>query len=175
MLVPMASKQKIDINCLGTKQSLLGALLTGVVHGKLPDGKAEGNLVDEVSKVVHQVEDGIVHAAQQVSEEVAEWVDAPAGSDDDAHGVEGRLHVRRDVVQTSSFAALAHKDLEQDERPSGQADDEASPSVDDAGLTDIAKGQHDNRADQQTPEHAHTDVGLHRREDQVELNHLHPC
>merc|ERR1712203_880818 len=113
----MASKQKIDINCLGTKQSLLGALLTSVIHGRLPDGKAEGNLVDEISKVVHQVEDGIVHAAQQVSEEVAQWVNAPAGSNDDAHGVEGGLHVRRDLVTTSHFATPC-KDLEQDERPS---------------------------------------------------------
>merc|ERR1719221_1558023 len=167
----MASRQKIYINCLGTKQSLLGALLTSVVHGGLPDGKAEGNLVDEVGKVVHQVEDGIVHAAEQVSKEVAEWVNAPAGSDDDAHGVEGGLHVRRDLT-TSHFATLTCKDLEQDERPSGHADHEANPSVDDAGLTDIAKGQHENRADQQTPEHAHTDVWLHRREDQIELNHL---
>merc|ERR1719387_371771 len=105
MLEPMASKQKIDINCLGTKQ--LGALLTGVVHGGLPDGKAERNLVDEIRQVVHQVEDGIIHAAQQVSEEVAERVDAPACSDNDAHGVEGGLHVRTDLlVATCHFASL---------------------------------------------------------------------
>merc|ERR1712107_34902 len=150
----MASKQKIDINCLGTN------LLTGVVHSGLPDGKAERNLVHEVGKVVHKVEDGIVHAAQQVSEEVAEWVDAPASSDDDAHGVEGSLHVRTDLlVATSHLASLTCKDLEEDESPSGHADH-------------VAKGEHDNSADQQTPEHAHTDVWLHRGEDQVELNHL---
>merc|ERR1712170_213089 len=130
----MASKQKIDINCLGTKQGLLGALLTGVVHSGLPDGEAERNLVDEVSKVVHQIEDGIVHAAQQVSEEVAEWVDAPTCSDDDAHGVEGSLHVRTDLlVATSHFAGLTCEDLEQNESPSSHADHEADPSVDDTG------------------------------------------
>merc|ERR1719314_45401 len=128
MLVPMASKQKIDINCLSR------GLLTGVVHSGLPDGEAERNLVDEVGEVVHQVEDGIVHAAQQVSEEVAEWVDAPACSDNDAHGVEGSLHVRRDLFTTCHFATLASEDLEQDERPSGHADHEADPGVDDAGL-----------------------------------------
>merc|ERR1712146_101236 len=105
-----------------------------------------------------QVEDGIIHAAQQVSEEVAEWVDAPACSDDDAHGVEGSLHVRTDLlIATSHFASLTCKDFEQDESPSGHADHEADPSVDDASLTHVAEGQHDNRADQQPPEHAHTD------------------
>merc|ERR1712146_612721 len=151
MLEPMASKQKIDINFLGTKQ--LGAFLTGVVHGGLPDGKAECNLVDEVSKVVHQVEDGVIHAAQQVSKEVAEWVDAPAGSDNDAHGVEGSLHVRRDLIACSHFATLTSKDLEQDESPSGHADHEADPSIDDASLAHVAEGQHYNCANQQTPEH----------------------
>merc|ERR1712107_970732 len=151
----MASKQKIDINCLGTN------LLTGVVHSGLPDGKAERNLVHEVGKVVHQVEDGIVHAAQQVSKEVAEWVDAPASSDDDAHGVEGSLHVRRDLFATSHFATLTGEDLEEDERPSGHADHEADPGIDDAGLTHVAEGKHDNSANQQTPEHAHTNVWLH--------------
>merc|ERR1719428_2098592 len=100
----MASKQKSDINCLGTKKGLLGALLTGVVHGRLPDGKAEGNLVDEVSKVVHQIEDGVIHAALQVSKVVAEWVDAPACGDNDTHGVERTLHVLTDLlIGTSSL------------------------------------------------------------------------
>merc|ERR1711907_904495 len=135
-------KQKIVINSSSTKQwGLPIGLLGSVILGRLPDGKAEGNLVDEVSKVVHQIEDGVIHAAQQVSEEVAEWVDAPASSDDDAHGVEGGLHVRRDLVASSHFATLTSKDLEQDESPSGHADHEADPSVDDAGLTHIAEGQ----------------------------------
>jgi len=49
----------------------------GVQRSRLPDGKAEGDLVHEVSKVVHQVESRVVDTAQQISEEVAERVDGP--------------------------------------------------------------------------------------------------
>merc|ERR1711990_364613 len=131
--MPMASKQKIDINFLGSKQLL--ALSLSVPHGRSPDGKAECNLIEEVSKVVHQVEHRVIYAAQQVSEEVAKRVDAPASSDDDAHGVEGILHrLRPMLIRASHFSSLTRKDLEQDEGPSGHADHESSPWVDDAGL-----------------------------------------
>merc|ERR1711990_918796 len=133
MVVPMASKQKIIINFSGSKQWFL--LLCSVPHGRSPDGKAERNLVEEVSKVVDQVEHRVIDAAQQVSEEVAKRVDAPASSDDDAHGVEGILHRLRDLItRASHFSSLTRKDLEQDEGPSGHADHESSPWVDDAGL-----------------------------------------
>merc|ERR1712187_808395 len=119
MLVPTASKQKIDINSSRSSQELLLGLFVGVILGGLPDGKAESNLVDKVGKVVHQVENGVIHTAKQVSEEEAEGVDGPASSDDDAHGVERTLHMLTHLlVGASHLSSLTHEDLEQDESPS---------------------------------------------------------
>ena len=97
-----------------------------------PDGKAERDLVNEVSKVVHQVERVVIHAAQQVPEEVAERVDGPARGDDEAHGGERGLHVLAHLVAAGSHGTgFAQEDLVQDEPPSAQAEEEALPGVDD--------------------------------------------
>merc|ERR1711939_409818 len=72
-------------------------------------------------------------------------------------------------LATESFT---HEDLEQDEAPSTHAADEAHHGRKKAGLTSITKSQHSNSSKQQAPEHASAKVGLHCREDQVELDHL---
>merc|ERR1712027_59930 len=119
--------------------------LTGVLLARSPDGKTERNLVDEVSKVVHQVERGVLHAAHQVSEKVAERVDGPTHRDDEAHGVERGLHMLAHLVAAGSHGTgFAREDLVQDEPPSGHASGEASPSVNEAGLPRVAEGQHGN-------------------------------
>merc|ERR1719443_23325 len=81
---------------------LLLSLLPGVLLGAGPNGEAEGNLVDEVSKVVNQVEGVVVHCTSQVSKEVAERVDGPASGDDQTHGAERRLHVFADLVSVAA-------------------------------------------------------------------------
>merc|ERR1712217_537317 len=131
------------------KQLLLVELRQGVLLGRLPDGKAESDLVHEVSKVVHQVESTVIDAAQQISEEVAERIDRPTDGDDEAHGAERGLHVLVHFVSASShIASLTHEDLKQDETPSSHAECEAQPSIEHAGLTYIAKSQHRNGAQQ---------------------------
>ena len=62
----------------------------GVLRG-VPDRKAERDLVDKIRKVVDQVERLGRDAAQQISEQVAERVDAPAHGHDETHGLEGLL------------------------------------------------------------------------------------
>ena len=52
--------------------------------------------------VVDQVQDAGVNASQHVAEEVAQWVDGPAEGDDEAHGVEGRLHVPPTAIWPAS-------------------------------------------------------------------------
>merc|ERR1711967_206343 len=100
----------------------------GVLLGAGPDGEAEGNLVDKVSKVVDQVQNAVVHCATQVPEEIAERVDGPADGDNETHGAESRLHVLADLVSCGSHVAgFTSEDLEQDEAPSGQASNEARP------------------------------------------------
>merc|ERR1711974_332009 len=59
-----------------------------VLLGRSPDGEAEGDLVDEIREIVHQVQGVVVHTAHQVPEEVAEGVDRPSDSDDETHGAE---------------------------------------------------------------------------------------
>merc|ERR1719168_94258 len=148
------------------------ALLHGVLLGGVPDGKAEGNLVDDIRGVVDQVERVGLHAALQVAEEIAQRVDGPTGRDNDAHGLEGGLHVLAHLVVLSKLASLTGEDLEEDECPAGHAHHEASPCVDESSLTAITGDQHGNSAEQQAPEDAGVDGWLHSREDQVELDHL---
>merc|ERR1712014_53930 len=147
--------------------------LGGVLLGGGPDGEAERDLVDDIGDVVHHVERLVTHAAAQVPEEVAERVDGPTDGDDEAHGLEGGLHVLADLASRGGhLAGLTREDLEEDVEPSANAQDEADNGLHVAGLTSIAESQHGNGADEQAPEHARAKVGLHRREDEVELNHL---
>merc|ERR1719168_607511 len=148
------------------------ALLHGVLLGGVPDGKAEGNLVDDIRNVVDQIERVGLHTALQVAEEVAQRVDAPTGRDDDAHGLEGGLHVLANLVILSKLASLTGEDLEEDESPASHAHQEAGPRVDESSLTAVTGHQHGNSAKQQAPENASVDGWVHSREDQVELNHL---
>merc|ERR1711933_24360 len=148
-------------------------LARSVLLGRSPDGKAECDLVDEISKVVHQVEGTIIDLAQQIPEEVAKGVDRPTGRDNEAHDAERFLHMLAHFVTGGSHGAcFTLEDLVQDDPPSGQANDEACPSFKETNFTHVAGSQHENRTDQQAPEHAPTNVGLHCREDQIEFNHL---
>merc|ERR1712003_64506 len=129
-------------------------LLHGVLLGGVPDGKAERNLVDDISDVVNQVERVSLHTAHKVAEEVAQRVDAPTSRDDDAHGLEGGLHVLAHLLVLGKLASLTGEDLEEDEGPAGHAHHEASPWVDKSSLTAITGDQHGNSAEQQGPENA---------------------
>merc|ERR1712050_775342 len=99
-------------------------LARSVLLGRSPDGKAECNLVDEISKVVHQIEGTIIDLAQQISEEVAKGVDRPTGCDNETHDAEGLLHMFAHAITGGSHGTcFAFEDLVQDEAPSGQAND----------------------------------------------------
>merc|ERR1739845_65033 len=101
--------------------SSFGTTFQGAGLGCSPDGQAEGNLVHEVSKVVDQVQNASLNAAHQVSKEVAQRVDGPTNRDDEAHGLEGGLHVLVHSSATSHVSGLTRKDFEQDVSPSRQA------------------------------------------------------
>jgi len=74
------------------------SFLAGVLLGGMPDGKAECNLVDDIRDVVHQAEGICPDLALQVSEEVTQRVDAPAGGEKDTHGLKRLPHVGVDLV-----------------------------------------------------------------------------
>merc|ERR1719498_2049420 len=76
------------------------------------------------------------------------------------------------LTSSCNLASLTCKDLEQDEAPTGHAENKASHWRHGLSLTCIAEGEHSNGAKQQTPEHALGKIGLHSRQDQVELDHL---
>merc|ERR1712216_41234 len=153
------------------QQDLLASLLHGVLLCRCPDGKAECNLVHKVGKVVDQVQSAVSNTTHEVSKEVAKRVDRPTHRHNEAHGGERGLHV---LAHTGlgNLACLTRKDLEQDEAPAAHAENEASCWGDGLRLTCIAEGEHSHSAKQQAPEHALGEVGLHCRQDQVELNHL---
>merc|ERR1719245_829623 len=68
-------------------------VLSGAFYSGVPDGKTEGDLVDEICKVVDHVERRVVDFSHQKSEQIAERVDRPASSHDETHGGEGPLDV----------------------------------------------------------------------------------
>ena len=139
--------------CLTRPQSYLldgssTVLLKCAVLGGCPDGKAEGNPVDEIRKVVDQVERLARDAAQHISEQVAEGVDAPAHGHDETQCREGLLDMRRTRCKPR---------LRKSRTRCGK----------DARLTAIAEGQREDGAGQLTIKHNRADIVFHRGEDQV--------
>merc|ERR1719456_2029027 len=147
--------------------------LHSAVLCRSPDGKAERDLVHEVSKVVHQIESAVLHSTHQISKEVTKGVDRPADCDDETHGAERGLYVLVHLIARGTHGtSFTQEDLEQDETPSTHADNETHHRRYETSLTRITGSQHDDGTNQQTPEHHLANVALHRREDQVELDHL---
>ena len=99
-------------NCLVT---LHGVTLTA---GGGPDDENESNLVDEIGKIVDQVEQLGRDGTAEVTEEVTEGIDGPADGDDGAHGVEGGLDCDGSGVSLN-LGGFTSEDLGQDESPSG--------------------------------------------------------
>merc|ERR1712194_926143 len=158
---------------VSTKQPLLVDFLHSVCLGGLPDGQTKPNLVDEIGQVVHEVQSIVIHSAHQVAEEVAQRVDAPTSGDNQSHSVEGCLHVLVNLVPISRHrACLARKNLKQDEPPASHADHETHHGVNHVCLTHVAESQHHDSANQEAPKDTQAEVWLHRRKNQVELNHL---
>ena len=65
----------------------------GLILGRLPDSKAESDLVDEVCKVVDEVEAAVIDTAHEVAKEVASGIDGPACCHNETHGAEGGLDI----------------------------------------------------------------------------------
>merc|ERR1711998_99712 len=140
--------------------------------GRCPDCQAECNLVDKVCKIVHEVENAVLDATHQVSEEVAKGVDGPTNCHDETHGLEGLLHVLVHAARGCQLSGFTCEDLEQDVAPARHTKHEAREWVDNLGFAGVAEGQHRDGADHQAPEHATTEGGLNSQENQVELDHL---
>jgi len=157
---------------LSKKSHLFGVRL---LDGASPDGEAEADLVQEIGKIVDDVEGSLVDRAQKVAEQVAEGIDGPSDGDDETHVGEGLLDGFGGVVSVD-LGGLTGEDLEEDVEPAAHASDETGPGVDGLDLTKIAEGKHDNGADHQTPEHARAELGASGAgsslEDKVELDHL---
>merc|ERR1719265_2982170 len=103
-------------------------VLKGVFLGGVPDGKAERNLVDEVSKVVDQIKLAILDTTHQIPKEVACRVDRPTDRDDEAHGGEGGRNVLAHTLGHSPGFTV--EDLVEDVDPAAHAKDKARPWVD---------------------------------------------
>merc|ERR1719162_600833 len=152
-----------------------GALLLtqGAVLGRGPDGQAESDLVHKVREIVNQVQGAVVNCPRQVAEDVAQWVNGPANCDDEAHGIEGFPHVLVHFgVARDHRAGLTNEDLVEDETPAGHAEGETQDGVHEFRLACVAEREHGHGPEEQAQEHPLTNVGFHRREDQVELYHL---
>merc|ERR1712054_303253 len=115
-------QRRLPLTSLREKRSRLRATTArqGLVLVRVPHGADEGDLVHKVRKVVEQVQGRTVDAPQQVTEEVAQRVDAPADGDDVAHGLEGLLHVlARARERRSALPSLADENLGEDKAPAG--------------------------------------------------------
>merc|ERR1719506_2456724 len=76
------------MDCFISCQESLSLSCKRAVLGRLPDGKAEANLIHEVSEVVDEVQGIGIDGAHEVTEEVAERIDGPAHTDNQSHRAE---------------------------------------------------------------------------------------
>jgi hypothetical protein len=126
--------------------------LDGACLGRCPDCKAKGNLVHEIGKVVNQVKNAVLDTAHQISEEIAERVDGSADCHDEAHGLEGGLHVLvHTITPGGNGTSFAHEDFIKNVKPSGHTEHKAHGGIDSLRLAGITEGQHRNCAKQQAP------------------------
>merc|ERR1719464_609122 len=120
-----------------------------------PASQHEGNLVNEVGDVVQHVQEGLIHCAKQVAEEISEGVDGPANRHDESHVVERFLDCLGAL--SGHTTRLTCEDLLEDVEPSQHSEDEPNPCLQGASLSHVAEGQHGNSAEQQPPKHARSD------------------
>merc|ERR1719335_401600 len=124
-------------------------LLEGAVLGRCPDGQDKCDLVHEVSEVVDKVQGAVVDGPHKVAEEVTQWIDGPANGDNEAHGIEGGLHMLVRFLGGPS----QNKDLEEDEAPTAHARNEAKHGRHELRLARVARRKHEHGAEKQAQEH----------------------
>merc|ERR550539_624248 len=130
----------------------------------------KGDLVDEICDVVGHVEVSFIHCSEQVTEQIAKRVDAPADCDNHAHVIEGLCDgLGGGFCRATGFTS---KDFVKNEGPTGQATHESRPRWEGSDLAAVAKKEHDSGANQESPEHTRGGGLASCLEDQVELNHL---
>lgn len=107
-----------------TQEDCIFPHLHGAHLHRRPDGKAERNLVQEIGKVVYQIEIAImdvVHQVSIVSRNVPKWVDGTTSPDNETHGwhdLEPCLHVRVHIIACSiRCSTVTDQDLKKDETP----------------------------------------------------------
>ena len=84
-------KEQARRGSMSSIQGMTSCTRKALVLGSLPDGKAEGDLVDEICKVVDEVQAAVIDTTHEVAKEVAGWVNRPTCSDNETHGAEGGL------------------------------------------------------------------------------------
>merc|ERR1719468_32582 len=139
--------------CLGTFEKRAGSsACPAYLVSALAADQHEGDLVDEICDIVQDIQESLIHCAQQVAEEVSEGVNRPAHNHNEAHVVEGFLDGLGALA--SHTTCFAHEDLLEDVEPAKHAEDEADPCFQGTSLPHVAEGQHGDSAEQQTPEHS---------------------
>merc|ERR1712113_903949 len=92
-----------------------------------PASKHESNLVDHVCDVVDHVQIHLRDRPEQVAEQVAERIDAPAHCNNHAHVVEGRGNSLAASTVLDLATRFAGENFEEDEAPTSQATRECGP------------------------------------------------
>jgi len=149
------------------------ANLAGLGFGSSPDAESEGTFVDNIGKIVDDVDDalGVVREGRsQVHEVVSERVDDPSNGHNHAEGVES-THASLGSGGSGNLGALTSEDFVDNVQPSGHTDDESAEDGDGTDLTEVSTNQHDDRRGQELVEEALGRTG-HSRKDEVELNNL---
>ena len=138
--------------------------------GSRPASEHEGDLVHEISKIVDDVEEALIHRSEQVAVVTAQRVDGPTGCDDHTHVVEGILHCCRAV--SGDATCLTLEDLKEDVAPTGHAEEETNLCLKEASLACVTEGEHHHSAKEEPPEHATGHWLACSLQDQIELDHL---
>jgi len=122
----------------------------------VPDCNDEPNLVQHASQVVSQIEDVVIQCQEGNSRS------SPTGRWTSSVTTE-----RMVLNEDRNVYTLTNEDLKQDLSPSSHTNCKANPCVDNALLTQVVEGKHDDNQQK-----ACAELWFHRLEDAVELNHL---
>ena len=119
-----------------------------------PDDDTEGDLIENISQVVGDIQ--TLHAllrsaTGEVTDEVSDRIDGPAEGHDQAHQLECGLHCWRCLTGIDT-ASLTQEDLKENVSPAKHSNDEGGHDTHVVGLTEVPADQHDQGAENEAPE-----------------------
>lgn len=145
-----------------------------VTDGSTPDAETECQLVDQISNVVHNVDDALLVVSgggPKEGEVVSKRIDAPTDGDDQTQSLKSLLAglVAR---STANLRALSREHFVDESQPTDDTWNESAEDGDNSGLTSPTASQHEDGLSEKSVEECVAQVWHDGLQDQVEFDDL---